>query len=72
MYTVPGTNIHVKKEDVKTISLSQTSRCHLKRTYKIDIELKNGNIVNFDFTCWNHEYAVWLLNEIEKNTICQM
>lgn len=69
MYTIPETSIRVEPSSVKSVSVSQVSQLCLKRTYNLSIELVDGNVIDFDFTCYNPEYSVWLLNEIEENTL---
>jgi hypothetical protein len=71
MYTIPETSIRVEPTTVKSVSISQLGQQCLKRSYRMAVELVDGNVIDFDFTCYNPEYAMWLLNDVEENTLRQ-
>ena len=68
MYVIPDTKIEVEPSSVKSVSLSLVGQSCLKRTYVMTIETTTKPI-EFQFSCYSCEYADWLLNEVEFNTI---
>ena len=59
----------IRTRGPRMTSISQTGQLCLKRSYTLDIELVDGKVVHHYFTCYNSEYALWLLNEVEENTL---